>query len=119
MPLALFYVTVVVIALCAAYALTLTVLDRRVDDRMFWLMVALELVLLVLAGAGIVALIGGEAADPGSLIAYLITVVVLAPVALLWGIAEKSRWGSGVLCVGLATVAVLVARIDQLWPGVA
>ena len=45
------------------------------------------------------------------------TLVVIPPAAVLWGIAEKSRWGTGVVVVAMLTVAVLCVRVLQIWKG--
>jgi hypothetical protein len=37
---------------------------------------------------------------------------------VLWGIAEKSRWGTGVVVVAMLTVAVLCVRVLQIWKGI-
>ncbi len=48
-------------------------------------------------------------------VSYLITIVVIPPAAVLWGIAEKSRWGTGVVVVAMLTVAVLCVRLLGIW----
>lgn len=109
------FVTVVVLV----YALWTLIVDRAVDDTLFYGVTAIELLMLVMLAWGIVDVIDVSGYDRTvDFVAYLITAVVIAPAALLWGIAEKSRWGSGVLVVGIVTVGVLIARIDQLWPPV-
>ena len=50
-------------------------------------------------------------------VSYLFTVVVIPPAAVLWGIAEKSRWGTGVVVVAMLTVAVLCVRLLDIWKG--
>lgn len=113
----LLYTSVFVTAIVAVYALVITVLDRRVDDRLFYGVAALEACVVVMLVWGIVDVIGAQGYDRSvDFVAYLITTLFIAPAALLWGIAEKSRWGSGVLVVGLLTVGVLIARLEQLWP---
>jgi hypothetical protein len=46
-----------------------------------------------------------------------VTLVVIPPAAVIWGIAEKSRWGTGVVVVAMLTVAVLCVRVLQIWKG--
>ena len=50
-------------------------------------------------------------------VSYLVTVLVIPPAAVLWGVAEKSRWGTGVVLVAMLTVAVLVIRVLGIWQG--
>ncbi|MFI5428411.1 hypothetical protein [Aeromicrobium sp. UC242_57] len=50
-------------------------------------------------------------------ISYLVTMVVIPTAATLWGIAEKSRWGTGVVVVAMLTVSVLSIRCLGIWQG--
>lgn len=68
--------------------------------------------------AGLVML--GSAPDSVShivYVGYLIGAVLVLPVAWLWAQAERSRSGLAVQLVGVATVAFLVFRLYQIWPG--
>lgn len=61
---------------------------------------------------------GHKTSSLGLAIAYLIGIVLVMPVVVLLGLAERSRWGPVIIGVGALVVAVLFARIDQLWtPG--
>lgn len=61
---------------------------------------------------------GHETSSLGLSIAYLIGIALVMPVAVLLGLAERSRWGPVVIGVGALVVCVLFARIDQVWtPG--
>ena len=51
------------------------------------------------------------------LVSYLVTMVLIPPVALVWGVAEKSRWGTGVILIGMWTVAIMAIRVLQVWHG--
>jgi hypothetical protein len=43
--------------------------------------------------------------------------VVIPPAAVLWGIAEKSRWGTGVVVISMLTISVLSIRLLGIWKG--
>ncbi|MGH1563228.1 hypothetical protein [Mumia sp. DW29H23] len=102
----------------AAYAAYLLVRNRPVDNPLFYLAAALEVVLVVQLVAGCVALAATTRDIEGvTFVGYLVTCVLVPPAAIIWGVAEKSRWGTGVVVVGMLTVAVLVARLVQLWSG--
>ena len=49
------------------------------------------------------------------LVSYLVTLVLIPPVALIWGVAEKSRWGTGVILIGMWTVWIMSFRVLQVW----
>lgn len=102
----------------AAYAGWHTVRDRPFSNPLFYAIAVLELMLLVLLVGASVALAGtGRDVDGGLFVSYLVTVVVIPPAAVLWGIAEKSRWGTGVVVIALVTVAALTGRLHGIWEG--
>lgn len=95
-----------------------TLRDRPFSNPLFYAISVLELALLVLLVGSSVALAGTDRDVDGVLfISYLVTVVVIPPAAVLWGIAEKSRWGTGVVAIALLTVAALVGRLHGIWEG--
>lgn len=106
-----------VTALASVYSVYLMLRNRPVDNPLFFITVALEIVLLVIVVAGIVALVNSDQAGGEAVfISYLATMIILLPVAFLWGIAEKSRWGTGAFLVVLISTYVLVYRVVELWP---
>ena len=48
---------------------------------------------------------------------YLVTALLLLPVAAAWAFAERTRWSSVVLLVAALTVAVMEWRLVQVWTG--
>lgn len=95
---------------------------RRVPfgNPLFYAVLLLELVLLAVLVGGSVALAQTTRDDVDGVlfISYLVTMVVIPPAAVLWGIAEKSRWGTGVVVVAMLTVAALAYRVLGIWEGV-
>jgi F0F1-type ATP synthase assembly protein I len=103
------------VALMAAWK---TVRNTRVNDAMFYAVSAVEIGAVVLLLTGVIALVRTDRDVAGTLlISYLVTLVLVPPVALVWGVAEKSRWGTGVLLIGMWTVAILAIRTLQVWHG--
>ena len=104
--------------LVAVFAATHTVRDAPFGNPLFYAVSVLELVLLVAMVGGFVALAQTDRDVSGGLyVSYWLTVVVLPPAAVVWGIAEKSRWGTGVVVVALLTVAALMVRLLGIWKG--
>ncbi len=102
----------------AAWAAVLMVLDRPLHDSLFWLLAGLEVVLLALLVGGCVALARTDRDIQGlTFVGYLVSVVLVLPLAVAWAASEKTRWGTGVLLAGCLTVAVLALRLTQLWAG--
>lgn len=89
---------------------------RLIDDPVVIAAAVLEVALLVqlvvgLTQSGAIA----DGAERATFIAYLFTVLAIAPVAVFLAIKEKTQWAMGVVIGGALVVAVLVARLQQIW----
>jgi hypothetical protein len=104
--------------LAAAFAGWHTLTQRPFGNPLFYVIGVLEIALIALLVGGIAALsMTSRDVDGVLFVSYLVTVVVIPPAAVLWGIAEKSRWGTGVVVVAMLTVAVLCVRLLDIWKG--
>ncbi|MGY4719211.1 hypothetical protein [Naumannella cuiyingiana] len=93
--------------------------ELRVSNLLIYGIGLLELGVLVQLGVFAAALVAtGRVVDGPVLVAYLIAAVVVPPAATIWGIADASRWGPGVLAIGLVAVAVLCLRVASIWSAV-
>lgn len=112
------YGMAVAACLVAAWAAWHMIGNRSVGNPLFYAVAVLEIALIVMLVGGLVALASTSRDVDGALfVSYLVTIAVIPPAAVLWGIAEKSRWGTGVLVVALLTVAVLCVRLLDIWKG--
>ncbi|MFT4298713.1 MAG: hypothetical protein QM597_03625 [Aeromicrobium sp.] len=92
--------------------------DEPFTNGLFYVIAVLELLLVALVIGGSVALARTDRDVDGVLfVSYLVTTLVIPPAAVIWGIAEKSRWGTGVVVVAMLTVAVLMIRVLGIWQG--
>lgn len=102
--------------LWGTYAAWLAWRDRLINDAMLLLLVLVEVGLLALA---VVAALGFRRIDPHSegatFLAYALSLPAVPPVALVLAVKEKSRWAMTVGVVAAITVAVMSARIAQIW----
>ena len=88
----------------------------RFSNPLFFAVGAVEVALIAALVGGSIALAGTGRDVPGVLfISYLITAIIVAPVAVLWGVTDTTRWGTGVVVIAMITVAALVLRIQQIW----
>jgi hypothetical protein len=110
--------TIIVAGLAlAAYALLMTVLNRRMDIGLLAALGVLEILLLVLVGLIVAKLAdGGRPASLATLIGYLIAMPLVPVAAGFWGLLERSRWGSAVVAVAGLVAAVLMVRLHEIWP---
>ena len=102
----------------AVWAGLMAARNRPVDNPLFYGVLIVEVGLVAQLVGGTIALVRTDRAlDSATFVAYLVTVVLVPPAAVLWGIAEKSRWGVGVVAFGMLTVAALCLRILDVWSG--
>jgi hypothetical protein len=102
----------------AAWVLGLVILNRQVNDPTLGLLALLELGLLTQAVIGIVNLTGTDRHVSGAtFVGYLVGSLVILPLATLWSLAERTRWGATVLMVGCLVIPVMIVRMNQVWNG--
>ena len=110
------YSVAILAVLVAAFAAAHTLRRQPFSNPLFYATAVLEVALLGMLVGGAVALAGTSRDVSGALfISYLVTLVLIPPAAVLWGVAEKSRWGTGVVAVAMLTIAVLCVRALQIW----
>lgn len=115
----------VVVALVAAlWSLVLAAANRPITLAtkptlgLAGVVVLLEVGLLAQLVAGVVNVIGTDRElDTPTFVGYLVGVAVVLPLGAFWALAERSRWGAGVLAVACLSVPVMVLRLNQLWAG--
>ncbi|ASR54763.1 hypothetical protein [Cellulomonas sp. PSBB021] len=112
-------IAVVVGLLCAAlagWALWFVVRDRAVVLRQLWGAAVVEGALVVQAVVLAVVQVTGEHAVDGVLVwGYVVTQLIVLPLAAAWAFAERTRWSSVVLLVAALTVVFLELRLLQIW----
>ena len=112
------YAVAISALLIAGLAAMHTARKQLFGNPLFYAITVLEIVLIGLLIGGCIAL-GRTSRDVDGVlfVSYLVTVVVIPPAAVLWGIAEKSRWGTGVVVVAMLSIAVLLIRLLGIWQG--
>ena len=98
------------------WATWFVVVDRAVILRQLWGGAVVEAVLLVQAlVAGVVLVTGDQDVDGALFWGYVVTQLIVLPIAAAWAFAERTRWSSVVLLVAALTVAFLELRLWQIW----
>ncbi|WP_327090581.1 hypothetical protein OIE66_08140 [Nonomuraea sp. NBC_01738] len=111
---------VIVIALLLALASLITAIRNRAMGTILLAgFCVLEVAVLVQVGFTIAAVAGGEGAhvSKGTLFGYLAGQVIIPPAGVFLALAERSRWGTGILVVAGFAIAVMTARLLQIWQG--
>jgi hypothetical protein len=93
-------------------------LNRRADRVLLVACGVVELVTVVQSVVAGIGLAGGhQVHSAATFIAYLVGNAVVIPFALAWAWADRNRWSGTVIAVGGLTVAVMTARLLQMWQG--
>jgi hypothetical protein len=90
---------------------------RRPADLTMGALVLVELLLLVQVVVSVVAPLVGNVAT-GSVLeywVYLVTAAIIPPLAIVWGLVDRSRWSTVTLGVAALAVGVMVYRMYQIW----
>ncbi|HEY8588538.1 MAG TPA: hypothetical protein VIL55_03190 [Naasia sp.] len=53
--------------------------------------------------------------NPYEFWAYLISALILPPVAILWALIEKSRWSNVVVGIACLAIAIMLYRMHVIW----
>jgi hypothetical protein len=113
------------VALAAAvWSAVLVVANKPIELRewhglwLYGLVILLELGLLAQLVTGIVKLSTDDRTiETATFVGYLVTTVLVPPIAGFWALLERTRWGPVVMVVGCLTIPVLILRLGQLWDG--
>jgi hypothetical protein len=109
----------VILAMCllaAIFCVVLLIRDRPASDPMFVVLGVLEALLVVQLVWGSVALVlTDDDVSGGLFVGYLVGVAVAPVLGAFWSLAERSRAGTAVLLLAVATVAALEVRLDAIW----
>ena len=115
------WLTVVVATFAVAaglLCLVLGLLGRKPNDLTVGATLLVDLFLVVQLVVAIASPAFGNT-PTGSMLefyVYLITAIVLPPLAVLWSLLEReSRWSTVSLAVACLAVAVMVYRMHQIW----
>jgi membrane-bound acyltransferase YfiQ involved in biofilm formation len=114
------YTTVeIIVALVAGVlCLVLGLIGRPPSDLSLAAAAAVELTLIVQLVVALIAPLVGNAAT-GSVLefyVYLISAILLPPLAVLWGLLERrSRWSTVTIGVACLAVAVMMWRMHEIW----
>ncbi len=111
----------VALALAGVAAVVLVVdlvRDRAAQDAHFISLAVIELAMLVQLVVGIVALARTDREIEGAVfVSYLVTNALVPIAAAFFALAERSRVGTTILLLGVATVAGLEVRLWDGWGG--
>lgn len=111
--------TIIVAGLAVAGFGALTALLNRPPGLLHLVgLAATEVLLLVQAVVAMGRMFTGDRPEGmATFVGYLLTAVLVVPLAALLGSAERSRWGSMIIAVAGVVVAMMTLRLQQVWGG--
>ena len=97
----------------------MTAVRRHPADSSILSVAAVELFLLVYAGAAAFRQLGGQPLNgPGwEFWGYVLTALIVPVVAVGWAASDKTRWSNLVLAVVGPTIVVMLHRMQVIWFG--
>jgi hypothetical protein len=105
-------------AALAGWSALFALRDRAVVLRQLWGGAVVEGALLLQVLAAVVETVRGNGpADAVTFWGYLVTALLLLPIAAAWAFAERTRWSSVVLLIAAVTIVVMQWRLVQIWTG--
>ncbi|MHB1172949.1 MAG: hypothetical protein ACYCZY_10770 [Lacisediminihabitans sp.] len=111
------YVQIAVAVLAGVFCLVLGLPGRKPDDFTLGAALLVEVLLLVQLLVAITAPLFGNY-PTGNLVEfyiYLVSAILLPPVAGFWALIERNRWSTVILAVVCLAVAVMLYRMYQIW----
>ena len=113
------YTIAQVIVACAAglICVVLGLAGRKPNDVTLGALVLVELLLVVQLVIAIIApgLGNHPTGSVPEFYVYLISALLIPPLAVFWGLIERTRWSTVVLGVAAFAIAVMVVRMEQIW----
>jgi hypothetical protein len=105
------YTIAQVLVACAAglVCVVLGLAGRKPNDITLGALVLVEL-LLIAPGLG-----NHASGSVPEFYVYLISALLIPPLAIFWGLIERTRWSTVVLGVAAFAIAVMVFRMEQIW----
>lgn len=109
--------TIIVTALAVAcFSTLMAALDRPPGPFHLLGLALVELTLLVQAVVAMGRMLTGDRpAGMATFVGYLLTAVLILPLAALIGWPERTRWGSVIVAVAFLIIPVMVLRLQQVW----
>jgi hypothetical protein len=110
----------VIAAAVGSFGLLLGMAKRKPSMISIGALVLVELLLVIQFVVSIVLVAGGARAktDTVEFFSYLVVALIVPVGAGFWALVERTRWSTMVLGVAGFTVAIMLARMEQIWFGV-
>lgn len=111
------YLQIVVAVVAGLFSLGAGLAGRMPDDLSLGATLVVEVFLLAQLVVAIVAPTVGNlpSGNPLEFYTYLISAILMLPLAGFWGLIERTRWSTVVLGVACLAAAIMLYRMLQIW----
>ena len=111
------YAQIAVAVLAGLLAVALGLIGKRPADITMGATALVEVLLIVQVVISLLAPAFGNTPTGSGLEfwVYLVSAALLPPLAIVWGLVDRTRWSTAVLGVACLAVAVMVYRMYQIW----
>ena len=111
------WVQLTVAMLAGVLCVILGVAKRPPNDYSLGAVLVVEVLLLAQLVVAIVApLLGNKpSGNPLEFYTYLISAIILLPLAAFWGLIERTRWSTIILGVAALSVGIMLYRMLSIW----
>lgn len=103
--------------LAGLFCLVMGLAGKKPNDLTLGAVILVELLLIIQVVIAIIAPFVGNhpTGHPLEFWAYLVSAVLIPPLAAFWGLVERNRWSTVVLGAACLAIAVMVLRMNQIW----
>jgi hypothetical protein len=110
-------VQIAVAVLAGSFAVVVGLARRPPSDLTLGGAALVGVLLIAQAVIAVVAPLAGNppSGNPYEFWAYLISALIIPPVAVLWALVERSRWSTVVVGVACLAIAVMLYRMQIIW----
>ena len=111
------WVQIIVAVAAGLLCLVLGLVGRMPDDFSMGSVLLVEILLLAQLVIAMLSPTFGNlpTGSPLEFYTYLVSAILLLPLAALWGLIERTRWSTVILGVACLSAAVMLYRMLQIW----
>ncbi len=111
------YAQVGVALLAGLFAVVMGLIGRKPNDYTMGATLLVEILLIVQLVVAIVAPAVGNppTGNPLEFYTYLVSAIIIPPLAGFWALIERNRWSTVILGVACLAIAVMLYRMFQIW----
>jgi hypothetical protein len=116
----LYFLLVGITVAVGAFLLLSGLFGLKPKGSLILLISLVELGLLVQLAVSIGMALAGQQAQISTIefFGYLLVALLIPPGAVIWSLAEPSRWATVVMGFASLTVAIMLVRMQQIWTGI-